>query len=1148
MATLLEQLQSITGGSNVSAGIGGQAGQFLQIAQLVEKLAAEPPGDFAGYLSQLQTLPLPNVALGGALGQSFGQVLPGLQGGLGGLLQPLLDAATKIQQGTGSGLGDALGPLLAAIAKLRDLVATNLTCDLVPALAPPPAPEPAPPGPPPPGPPPPASPSPSAAPVLTPQQVTQAKSILDTLPADMSVEALLKWLQPRISNFRPERYIFIRSVPVLDDLGDPLDTLVRWDGFTGVQLVEELAQTLNTLATIIQANTTDIAGGPFAPGVVQAIPAQDFATAGDTLGDALDALLVAVQAKNTAAIATQLAAAKTAATQVEAANTALDPQQGGLQQMEEMTRALPSALEATICRLLVLSQPRATWGDVASRLGTPTVLSPEAFQPLTEVFDRLQEFLDGVLDAVDVGAVTQPVANALTDVAHAIARLEQGIAQLTAGARATFEQAHDALDALDLDAVLQQAQQALQGAVQQVQQAIAQGLGPAAAALGDALSTVDGALASFDPEQLAQPVQQVMDAIKQVFEDPAVKQAIAQLQQLKELAKKLDELSFRPVGDTVVSGIGAVKSALEAIDEASLPAPGAELISEAMSALPESLTPITDPLLANLDELIEKGPIPLLEGLRDLPKPIVEELHKFSPRGLLEEPLGTPFKDLRAKMDEFEPTQWLDAAEQELGGLKQRLLQALDLSALLAPLAQAQQALLLELGRFRPGAVIEPLAQQLEQALHSLNVALPTTQLTQELDQVLGRIQKVIGTFEQAVDVANAFTAKLALLSDPDAQLNQWLTEILAKLPADAPATLSAPLAALAQAVSNARATPLETAYHAAQQGLADKLALADSAALLSRLLQGRARVTQTLVNALPDPAKTDVQQFLAQFDPAGPAFSRGLRRLAALRDALSATEQGMTLLFNDWDARYHRDDGVLAALVHQSVTVDELRGWVREAIDKQLGAPVVGFLRQLKLIGALLGTFGQALTGVLQAVKTKLDALLAVPQALSQAAHELEQLQQKIANLDLEMFVREVDSLYQDLLDKLKALDPKAMEQPLRRALETLLDGLNLDSVFTPGLRGQIEQSYATLVSKIDALDPELLVIKPLDDLYTQDVLPLVDALDVSEAVQKLIDRLNKLPGDLKTELGRVDDAYQDMLAAAPSGSPSGGGASASL
>ncbi len=1018
----------------------------------------------------------------------------------------------------------------------------------MPALAPPPAPSPEPQPDPDPDPaPPPPSPS---APVLTPAQVTQAKAVLDTLPAEMNVEALLKWLHERSQTFRPERYLYIRSIPVLDDLRDPLDTLVRWDGFNGAQLAQELAQTLNAIAAVVQANTSAIAAGPFFQATVNAIPAAAIATAGGALGDALDALRTAVQAANAGDIATQLTAAQNAAAQIEAANAALDAQQAALLQMEEMTRALPSALETTVCRLLVLSQPRATFGDLSKRFGdTPQVLNAQTFAPLTDLFDRVQEFLDGILDLLDIGAVTQPMADVLNQVTQAIQQLEQGLAQLTASARAAFEQADNALQALDLEAIQEQAEQALQDALQQVQQAIAQGLGPAANALSTALQAVEAALNGFDPEQLTQPVQQVLDSIKAVFEDPGVQEAIQKLEQLKALADRLDELSFKPVSDTVIGGIGTVKSTLDAIDEASLPAPGPELISEAMSVLPESLTPLTDPLIANLDELIEQGPIPLLEALRDLPKPIVEEMRNFSPRGLLEEPLGTPFRELREKLDAFEPTQWLDAAEQELDALRQRLLQSLDLGALLAPLAQAQQALVAELARFQPGTVIQPLAQRLEEAVQGLTGALPTSDLTAGLDQVLGRAHKITATLEQVVEIMQAFTAKLALLADPDAQLDQWLAEILAKLPGDAPATLSAPLAALKQAVNNSRAAPLQASYQSARQGLADKLAQADPAALLARIMTGRSRLTPALVNALPaSQAKTDLQAWLAGFDPAGPAFSLGLRRLAALRDALTAADQGISALMADWDARYHRADGVLAALVHDAVTVDELRQWLREAIDRQLGAPVVSFLKQLKAVGALLGVFTDAIAGVLQHVKQKLDDLLAVPQALSNAANELQDLQNQLATLDLQMFSREVDGLYDGLVDKLRALDPREMEQPLRRGLEQLLGQLTLDSVFTPGLRQQIEGSYATLKSKVDALDPELLVIKPLDDLYTQDVLPLVDALDVSEAVQKLIDRLEELPDELKTELGRVDTAYQEMLAAAPSGSPSGGGGSVSL
>ena len=106
-------------------------------------------------------------------------------------------------------------------------------------------------------------------------------------------------------------------------------------------------------------------------------------------------------------------------------------------------------------------------------------------------------------------------------------------------------------------------------------------------------------------------------------------------------------------------------------------------------------------------------------------------------------------------------------------------------------------------------------------------------------------------------------------------------------------------------------------------------------------------------------------------------------------------------------------------------------------------------------------------------------------------------------------------------------------------------LNTLSLADVLTPGLRQGIEQAYGELLAKVEALDPELLVIEPLDTLYRQDILPLVERLDFSEPVQKLIDVMRELPDELKDELNRVDLAYQELLASDPGGS---GGASISI
>jgi hypothetical protein len=142
------------------------------------------------------------------------------------------------------------------------------------------------------------------------------------------------------------------------------------------------------------------------------------------------------------------------------------------------------------------------------------------------------------------------------------------------------------------------------------------------------------------------------------------------------------------------------------------------------------------------------------------------------------------------------------------------------------------------------------------------------------------------------------------------------------------------------------------------------------------------------------------------------------------------------------------------------------------------------------------------------------------------------------LLGFDLHVFTREIDELYSTLLDRLRALDPRALEQSLREGLDALLGTLSLDGVLTPELRSELASTYATLKQKFDAIDPELLVIRPLEEVYTGSVLPAVEALDLSDSIQIIIDRLNGLPEELRAELARVDTAYQAMLAAAPGGS----------
>jgi hypothetical protein len=308
-------------------------------------------------------------------------------------------------------------------------------------------------------------------------------------------------------------------------------------------------------------------------------------------------------------------------------------------------------------------------------------------------------------------------------------------------------------------------------------------------------------------------------------------------------------------------------------------------------------------------------------------------------------------------------------------------------------------------------------------------------------------------------------------------------------------------------------------------------------AALLSRLLVARSQLLGR-VASIPDAgAQAALSSWLATFDPAGAALSRGLSRVAELRDALGRADSDLTALLATWDGRYHAPQGALARLAADSVDMADLRGWLLDAAERQLGAPVSAFFKAVHAAGGILSTFITALAALLEGVQQKLNDVLGVPIAIRDIAAELDALKQRLLEVDLDVFVRDIDSLYATLLEQLRALDPRALAAPLRQSLERLLDGLSLDSVLNPALRRHIEETYAAVKAKLDSLDPELLIIAPLDELYTESILPAALALDVSDAIQIVIDRLNELPDELRTELGRVDGAYTDMLNAAPAG-----------
>ncbi|MDX9885493.1 hypothetical protein [Thauera sp.] len=1159
MAGLLAQLDLTASGADLSAIAGGIGGAFGDLGKLIASWQSGPPGDFGSALAGLGGLAVPQLSGGFEFSASFGSLLPSLQGELGGLAQGLQGDIAALPERLGTDLQAAFAPLLARIGRLQALFGSDWRCGLGvtagiegsggagggagggsagsgsgsgssgsasgngTSSAPP-----------------------SDAGALDTAQVAAARSLIDTLPADLTLPSLLRWVHARVGTFRPG-YFQLRSLPILDDLRDPLDTLVRWDDATAAAVEAELVHTVSELDKLIAFNTSGC--------ITRALPAADITaqsgtavgTTGRSFVDAMAALATAAQAGNAAGAATALGTVQTTLTALAGANT------GALATGAVTARArlmsnlveLPGTLDAGLCRTLVLLQPRATFADLTqgiSGLAVPT-LPPDAFAPLTALIDDVRERLQSVLELLDISAVSAPVTDAFDAAGDAIAAIKQQLAGLGASAERAFGDARSQIQALDLASLQQQLEAALEQAVAALESALSSALSPATSALGEALQAADTAIDAIDPEALAEPLRQILEPIANLTQQGEVADLIALLEQIKQLAESLPRISFAPVADEVIGAIGQLQGVLRSIDPSTLPAPGPALIREAMGVLPQSLVPLTDPLVVELEVQLDGSPVELLLQIKALPEQARERLLGLSPRAALQPLLAEPYGAVRDGLAAFSPTQWLEQADRALADARQRLGRQLDVAAVLQPAAQAHAALIGELEKLRPSTLLKPLTDAVQGALQGLDAVVPGGELGDALGGVLARVRSFGNTADSALDVADHLVAKLAALGDADSQLDTWLDQVLAKVPETASGELADALAALRTTSLASAADALRTQWTAARNALAAALPAAGAQTLLSELALARSR-TRSALAALPPANANAISTFLDA--PATRAAEDALNAFAALERRLAETDARLATLFDQMSERFPATDGPFAALLPG--TPAQVRQWVRDALMRQFGQPLVLFLDSLKVLVALLQAASAALRSLVDALQTKLDELLAAPLALADLLARIESLTDRIAGLDPARYAQQVDTLYRDLLGELRALDPASLRQPLEATRDRLLARISLDTVIPPALRAQLDALHQDLQTKVGALDPDPLLLQPLDETWRATVEPLVAALDISVSIQLVIDWVHSLPPELRVQIGRVDQAWAGLLASAPGGSGASASASVSV
>jgi len=1143
MPTLFEHLDTALGGIDVSSVVGEQASSLLTVVNTVAGLIENPPQDFSGYVQSIGEFPLPQFDIGGGFATNLGAIRDAIPTDLSGVTGGVFSALEKLQSGAAGAITDTIAPALQLLQALATLFSGDLSCGLVAGLNKP------------------AiggggnnggggngggdlQPSTTTAParaIVSDQQIVSANAVINSLPSPLTVQSLLQWLHERLGG-DDLPYTVLRAVPILDDIRDPLATLIAWQGMDAQVMLAQFADTLATTADVITGNTHGLITQNV-QSLTAAVGVLDFTVLQSTAAQISSALVnvrTAVVAGDVSTIDADIqtlttALAALAAQQAVWQNTV----KAALAALIPLLAQLPDILEDQLAQLLSLLAPRASFTRLfGSEPQQPPADTPATFEPIADLFDGIEQRLQTVLDAIDISAVLAPVTAPLAQASSVVAEIDQQLMLMTLDIKSRFAGVNDLIDSIDVASIVASVQQAINAFGSTVTNTLSQAFAPAKAALTAVIGNIDGALEQFDPTTITASVEQAIAAIAGVFDDPTLQDALAQIRKLNDIADALQKLSFKPATDTVIGGIDEIRNALASIDASKLQDPMPDMLKSAMDILPRDITVVTDPVIDGFGELMAKGPLPLLEQIKDIPSQLFDKVRDYDPAHLLGDSLNAPYQQLLQQVQAFSPSDLLQPLEQEFAKLKQQLQQSANPGRLLQPLVEAHQQIANDISKLRPGSLLEPIDQALREATSAIGETVDLDALLQPLDDVLEKMKSWVDLGKKSGGVLTTFATKLGDLADPAAQLQSWIDAVFASIPDNiaVPAELTTAFAGLGGAIGGSRATALQTVIGTAFTPLISTLQSLNAQSTLTTLVQRVSAVTPAQLNALPDSAnKTALLNLLGGIDATADSFAGAYRQLAQLQTALTTMQGDFTARFNGWDARFHASNGVLANLQAGDISIAAVKTLIRTAITDQFAAPVLGVLNKATAVQGIANAFALSLTDLTTALETKITALLAAPQALLDLKNAVQGLIDDVANINLDFVQQAVDEIYDSIREKFNALNPKSLQREVDAAFASMLDALSFDAVVPAAALDDLDADFDAVVDKLTALNPETLLVQPLQQLFDDSIKPILESFDLSPALNAIVERLKPLEGELRSEMDRVNTAYQAMLNAAP-------------
>ena len=824
----------------------------------------------------------------------------------------------------------------------------------------------------------------------------------------------------------------------------------------------------------------------------------------------------------------------------------------------DAVQSLAGVLEALLARL----EAQFTPDDVAVKIRALAAALHQVFEqsPLGQVRDAIRGFLQRIvagIEAIPTDKISGTVHQVLQKVGDQVQKL--GLAQVGDQIEAAFVAVETFIRDNLNDALGKQVGEALQG-------------------LLDNLDSLPVATLVDNVKQLVAQLSQAIGELQAALNDA--------LGKLSDIAARLDQMSFKPVGDAVTGEIDALRTKLAAINPNALSEIEKVALQTALAVVravdlegivqrevKQGFGIARDAALDGLDKVTG-----VLQGVR-------EQVEKFSPRRLVQELVDVleSARQTVARLDGRTVMRPLYGEVDNLAGL----LGKAHPGALLGPLEAPYRTVMGGVEQLSPERLVEPLNAiyaRIDQLIDKVNVVPVLEELDRREKALLADVRQALVAGLEALKLPpplDAFYALVkpvlegmteALLADPSVELRRIGLDLSTRFkPSDLFGPLDQLYARFIDLLRTVPAADLETAFNALRSGLGAGLVAIDPNRVTTALRGGRGALADWSPRVLLSGAlRTPALQARFELRVAGVAAGVQLR-VAGTRtrlNSLAGLVDGDGSLVAPLIAAHDALDRALGARIAGLDASGAQASYARLASNLRRLLPGFLFAPQPLAQGDILLGLGalrpSSQAGALDALFARFQARIASMQDVLDPAFAgfFNTLREPLQMLSPLALRDDVAAVYTALHAKVRVIDPAALAADLHAAIydpvHAALAALDparlaarLDTAYNGALKALTDNVKALLDRIAAALDAQLkrlrdavdAIVGAIEGVLKQAAQTFAGLLDSLEHLV-FVDILERLKRVVKTlgvsferEVDRVVGAFDQMLAAIPLG-----------